>query len=87
MADQNTSAGILQDIGDLIRLEVPVHRHGVGAERHHCIGGFDEGDVVAHQDADAIARFDAELVQSARDARRSRSNIGVASAPISTADA
>ena len=70
MADQDRGSGILQHIIDFLRLEVPVHRHRIGPEPHRRIGRLDEGDVVAHQDADAVAWLDAELGQSAGHARR-----------------
>ena len=85
MADQHPGAGVAEDVGDLVRPEMPVHRHGVGAERHHGIGRLDKGEVVAHQDADAIARLDAELLQAAGDPRRSRGDLGMR-APARTAD-
>ena len=68
MRDQHRRAGILQHIIDLFRLEVPVHRHAIGAEPHRGIGRLDEGDVVAHQHGDAVALFDAEFLQAAGDA-------------------
>jgi hypothetical protein len=34
---------------------------------HRGVGRLHEGDVVAHQHADAVARLDAKLVQSAGD--------------------
>ena len=67
MADQDRRSGILQHVVDFLRLEVPVHRHRIGAEPHRRIGRLDEGDIVAHQDADAVALLDAELRQSAGD--------------------
>ena len=85
MADQDRRSGILQDVIDFLRLEVPVDRHRIGAEPHRGIGRLDEGDVVAHQDADAVALPDAELLQSAGDAGGAIGDFGVA-APSLTAD-
>src|SRR3979490_2203624 len=45
-----------------LRFEVPVHRHRISAEPHRAIGRSDEGDVVAHQHANAVA-----LIRTMRD--------------------
>ena len=68
MADQHAGAAVGEDVGDLLGLEVPVDRHRIGAERLRGVGRLDEGDVVAHQDGDAIAGRDAEREQARRDA-------------------
>ena len=67
MGDQDPRAGVGQHVVDLFRLEVPVDRHAIGTEPHRRIGRLDEGDVVAHQHADAVTRLNAELVQAAGD--------------------
>src|SRR6266849_1608512 len=85
MADQDRRSGILEDVVDLLRLEVPVDRHCIGAEPHRGIGGLEEGDIVAHQDADAVARLDAKLVQAAGDTGGAIGDVGVGS-PALTAD-
>ena len=87
MADQNGRAGVAQDVVDLLRLEMPVHRHAIGAEPHRAIGGLDEGDVVAHQDADAVALLHAELMQAARDARGAASDLGMVATAVAGGDA
>ena len=51
---------VLQDVSDFLRFEMPVDRHRISAELHHRIGRLDKGDVVAHQDADAVALLNAE---------------------------
>src|SRR5439155_12332536 len=60
-------AGILHTVIDLFRLEVPVDRHAGGAEPHGRIGGLDEGDIVAHQHADAVTLANAKFLQAAGD--------------------
>ncbi len=87
MADQNARAGILEDVGDFFRLEVPIDRHGVSAEPHHCVGRLDERDVVAHEDADAVALLHAELLQAAGDAAGAIRDFGVGSAAVAGDDA
>src|ERR1700681_435726 len=87
MADQDRCSGILQDVVDLIRLEVPVHRHRIGAKPHHRIGRLDEGDVVAHEYADAVARLDAELLQTAGNAGDTIGDFGVSSLALTADDA
>jgi hypothetical protein len=82
MADHDSRAGILDDVIHLLRLEVPVHRHGIGAERHHRIGGFQKSNVVAHDDTDAVARSDAEALQATRNAADTVGDFGKAAAPI-----
>ena len=72
MADQHAGAAVGEDVGDLLGLEVPVDRHGVGAERLRRVGRLHEGDVVAHQDGDALARRHAQHGQPRRDAAHSR---------------
>ena len=85
MRDQHGRAGIHQHVIDLFRLEVPVHGHAIGAEPHRGIGRFDEGDVVTHQHAHAVALPDAQLLQSAGDAVGAVGDFGVG-APTLTAD-
>ena len=78
---------ILQDVVDLLRLEVPVDRHAIGAEPHRGVGRLDEGDVVAHQHADAVALLDAEFVQAARDAIGAVGDFGMGAAALAADDA
>ena len=85
MRDQHRGAAILQHVIDLFRLEVPVHGHAIGAEPHRGVGRLDEGDVVAHQDRDAVALLDAEFLQAAGDAFGSIGDLVVA-APARAAD-
>jgi hypothetical protein len=87
MADQDGRSGILQDVIDLLRLEVPVDRHRVGAEPHRGIGRLDEGDVVAQEHADAVARPNAERIEATSDAGAAIGNFGVAAPPLAADDA
>ena len=87
MADQDRRSGIPEDVIDFLRLEMPVDRHGVGAEPHRGIGRLDEGEVVAHEDADAVALPDAELAQSAGDAVGAIGDIGMTAASVAADDA
>src|SRR6266481_4530366 len=87
MADQHRGPGIPQDEVDLFRLEVPVDRHAIGAQSHRPVGCLDEGDVVAHQDADAVALPDAKLVQSAGDTSRAIGDLNVGSLALTADDA
>jgi len=87
MADQDGRSGILQDVVDLLRLEMPVHRHRIGAEPHRRIGRLDEGDVVAHQYADAVALLDAKLLQTAGNAGGAIGDFGVSSPALIADDA
>ena len=87
MADQNGRAGVAQDVVDLLRLEMPVHRHAVGAEPHCPIRRLDEDDVVAHQHANAVALPDAEPVQAAGDARGAIGDPGMVAAALAANDA
>ena len=66
---------------------MPVDRHRIGAEPHHRIGRLDEGDVVAHQDADAVALPDAEPLQAAGDAAGAIGDLGVAAPALAADDA
>ena len=66
---------------------MPVDRHRIGAEPHHGIGDLDEGNVVAHQDADAVALPDPKPVQSAGDPRRTIGNLGMIAAAFAADDA
>ncbi len=87
VTDQHRGAGVLQDVIDLFRLEMPVDRHTIGAEPHRRIGRLHEGDVVAHQDANAVALLDAELVQPAGNARGAVGDLGVVAPPVAGDDA
>jgi hypothetical protein len=86
MADQHAGPGILQDIADFIRLEMPVHRHGIGTEQHHRIGNLDEGDVVAHQHADAVALPDPEILQAPGNPPGTIGHIGMAPSSLTADD-
>src|SRR6185312_6625248 len=87
MADQHGCAGVLQDVVDLFRLEMPVHRYAVGAEPHRRIGSLDERDVVAHQDANGRALFDAKSVQPTRDTRGTVGDLGMITTALAGNDA
>ncbi len=80
MADQDRRAGVLQDVADFLRLEVPVQGNAIGTEPHRRIGGLEESDVVAHQDADTVALPDAEFMQSTGDAGGAIGNLGMVAA-------
>ncbi|MGY3648130.1 hypothetical protein ACVWW2_003421 [Bradyrhizobium sp. LM4.3] len=82
MPDQHGRAGILQDIVDLLRLEVPVDRHAIGAQPHRGIGGLEEGNVVAHQHADAIALLDADHGEAGGDAIGAVRDLGMGAAAL-----
>jgi hypothetical protein len=66
---------------------VPVDRHAIGPQPHRCIGRLDEGDVVAHQHADAVALADTEFLQSAGDAASAIGDVGMGSPAIAADDA
>ena len=66
VAHQHASAAVAEDEDDLLGLEVPIDGHGIGAERLRGVGRLDEGDVVAHEDGDAIAARHAERRQPRR---------------------
>ncbi len=87
MADQHGRSGILQDVVDLVRLEVPVHRHRIGAKPHHRIGRLEEGDIVAHEYADAVARLDAKLLQTVGNAGDAIGDFGVSALALTADDA
>jgi hypothetical protein len=87
MADQDRCCGILQDIADFLRLEVPVHRNRIGAKPHRRIGRLDEADVVAHQDADAVALPDAKPIEAAGDAGGAIGDFGVVTPSLTADDA
>ncbi len=87
MADQHRCSGIPQHIIDFLRLEVPVDRHRIGAEPHRGISRLDEGDVVAHQDADAVGLLDADLLQTAGDAVGAIGDRGVVPPSLTADDA
>ena len=87
MRDQHARAGILQHVVDLFRLEVPVDRHAIGPEPHRRIGQLDEGDVVAHQHADAVAGCDAERMQAGGDAVGAAGDFVMAAAAVAADDA
>ncbi len=87
MPDQDGGSGILEDVIDFLRFEMPVDRHRIGAELHRRVGGLDEGDVVAHQDADAVALPDARPIEAAGDAGGAGGHLGVAAPPLAANDA
>ena len=70
MTDQRACAGIAHDIGDFVRLEMPVDRNRIGPERHDGIGRLQKRNVVAHQDSRAIALLDAKRREPARNQAR-----------------
>ncbi len=75
VGDQHRRARVLQNVFDLLRLEVPVDGHAVGAEPHRRIGRLDEGDVVAHENGDAVALLQPETMQPAGNARRAAGDL------------
>jgi hypothetical protein len=87
MADQHRGTGIPQDVADFLRLEVPVDGDAIGAKPHRGIGNFQEDDVVAHEDADAVALPDAQLLQPARDAGGAIGNLGMITPALAADDA
>src|SRR3954447_11305464 len=66
---------------------MPVDRHRIGAEQRYRIGRLDEGNIVAHQDADAVALPHAESLQAAGDAAGAVGDLGVSSGPFARDDA
>ena len=60
MRDQHLGAAVGEDVGDLVGLEMPVDRHGVGAEAHGGQRGLQKSEVVAQQQRDAVALAHAE---------------------------
>ena len=60
MGDEHLRCAVAEDVADLLGVEVPVDGHGVSAEANGGVGGFQKGDVVAHEDRDAVALADAE---------------------------
>ena len=77
MADQHPRPAVLDDVGDLLGLEVPVDRHGVGTDGLRAVRHLDEGDVVAHQDRHAIAGLHAKLRKPGRYAAHALVQLGV----------
>jgi hypothetical protein len=51
------------------------------------MGRLDESDVVAHQDANAVALLDAELLEAAGNAGGAIGDFGVATLPVAADDA
>ena len=69
MHDENARAAILQNIFDLLRLEMPIDRHGIGAELLGCDRGFEESEIVAQEERDGIAGAHANVAKTSRRAR------------------
>src|SRR2546421_3271440 len=87
MSHQHGAAGIPEDVGDLLRFEVPVDRDGVCAELHRGVGRLDEDDVVAHENANAIALLDADTLQAPRNARGAIGDFGMTALALAADDA
>ena len=87
MADQNTGAGIFEDVIDFLRLEMPIDRHRVGAELHRGIGRLDERDVIAHEDADAVALPHPKPLETASNAGGAIGDLGVTTSSFTADDA
>jgi hypothetical protein len=66
---------------------VPVDRHRIGAEPHRGIGRLDKGNVVAHQDADAVALPNPKPLQSAGDAGGAIGDLGMIAPSLAADDA
>ncbi len=60
MRDKHLGAAVLQDVGDLVALEMPVDRDGIGADAHGGERGFQKSEVVAQQQRDAVTLAHAE---------------------------
>ena len=87
MADQHLRAGIAENVGDFIRLEVPVDRHRVSTQHHRRVSRFDERVIVTHQNANAITRLDAKLLQTTGDTRGALCNVGMVAPSLAADDA
>src|SRR3954447_12967745 len=87
MADQNTGGGIFEDVIDFLRLEMPIDRHRVSAELHRGIGGLDERDVIAHEDADAVALPHPKPLEAAGNAGGAIGDFGVTTSSFTADDA
>src|SRR5713101_5203030 len=70
MRHHGLGAAILQHIGDLRRLAVPVHRHAIGADALRGKARLEERKVVAQHHGDGVAGADAELGKAGRGPRR-----------------
>lgn len=87
MPDQDGRAGVTEDVVDLFRFEMPVDRHAIGAKAHRGVGGLQEGNVVAHQHADAIALPDADFGKATCDAVGAGSDFDMGTATLAGDDA
>ena len=55
MHHQRTGFAVAQDVVGLVGREVPVQRHGAGAQQRGALGGLEEREVVAQQQGHALA--------------------------------
>ena len=66
---------------------MPIYRDRIGSELHRGIGGLDKRDVVAHQDAHAIAFGHAQPLQTAGNPGGPLGYIGMIAAALAADDA
>ena len=69
MGDQHPRPAVPQDIGHLLRLEMPVDGHGIGAEALGGLGRLDEAEIVAQQQGHRLARTYSHPGEARRGAR------------------
>ena len=69
MGHQHLGAAVGQHVGDFLGLEVPVDRHGVGADPYGGERGLQECEIVAQQQRGAIAAFQSQCRESRGGAR------------------
>ena len=73
---------MLDHVAQLRALVPRVERHDHGARERDAEEGLDELDAVVHQDADMLARLDAERVKATRDVASTGEDLRVRRAPI-----
>ena len=85
--DEGARAAIVQNVFDLFRLEMPVDRHGIGADPLSGERGLEEGEIVAQKERDRIAACDADVAKALRGAGCALVEFGAGHAAIAADEA
>ena len=78
MADQDFGAAVGQDIGDFLRLQMPVDRHHRAAQRRRSNRDFEERKIVAQHHPDRHAATETERPKARRRPRDAGVDLGIA---------
>jgi hypothetical protein len=87
VGEDHLAIAVIEQIGELGPLPVPVHRHGYGAQHPDTKAGFDERDLVVQVDGDSVTGRDIKGCKAVRDCASTGADVFVVSEDVSTSHA